>query len=170
MEQHKYCVRKEPGQNVMICRRRPSYIHCYVTCGMNFHSMKINKIKWGSWTVFSTIHGPMPWSWGRSTLSELMPGSSPNLLVHLIRIHDIITWFLIWPTFQGHRGQSSMLRLVGTSGYYWWPRIEYSNLVWTFIWHSLHFYPISGQSDFKYGYQAAIFENQIKSYYSWTNG
>jgi hypothetical protein len=27
--------------------------------------------------------------------------------VHLIRIHDIIPRFLIWPTFQGHRGQSS---------------------------------------------------------------
>jgi hypothetical protein len=25
-----------------------------------------------------------------------------------------------------------LLPLVGTSGYYWWPRIEYSNLVWTF--------------------------------------
>jgi hypothetical protein len=28
-------------------------------------------------------------------------------LVHLIRIHEIIPGFLIWPTFQGHRGQSS---------------------------------------------------------------
>jgi hypothetical protein len=27
--------------------------------------------------------------------------------VHLIRIHDIIPGFFIWPTFQGHRGQSS---------------------------------------------------------------
>jgi hypothetical protein len=27
--------------------------------------------------------------------------------IHLIRIHDIIAGFLIWPTFQGHRGQSS---------------------------------------------------------------
>jgi hypothetical protein len=26
-----------------------------------------------------------------------------------------------------------LLPLVVTSGYYWWPRIEYSNLVWTFI-------------------------------------
>jgi hypothetical protein len=27
--------------------------------------------------------------------------------VHLEKIHDIIPGFLIWPTFQGHRGQSS---------------------------------------------------------------
>jgi hypothetical protein len=27
--------------------------------------------------------------------------------------------------------------------------------------HSLHFYQISAQSDFKYGYQAAILENQL---------
>jgi hypothetical protein len=27
--------------------------------------------------------------------------------VYLIRIHDIIPRFLIWPTFEGHRGQSS---------------------------------------------------------------
>jgi hypothetical protein len=39
---------------------------------------------------------------------ELMAGSSPNFYqVHLVRIHDIIPGFFIWPTFQGHRGQSS---------------------------------------------------------------
>jgi hypothetical protein len=26
--------------------------------------------------------------------------------VHLVRIHDIVPRILIWPTFQGHRGQS----------------------------------------------------------------
>jgi hypothetical protein len=28
-------------------------------------------------------------------------------IVYLVRIHDIIHGFLIWPTFEGHRGQSS---------------------------------------------------------------
>jgi hypothetical protein len=64
---------------------------------------------------------------------ELMPGSSPNFNHWYIRIHNIIPGFLIWPTFQGHSGQSSMLLLVGTSCCYWWPRIEYSSLVWAFI-------------------------------------
>jgi hypothetical protein len=40
---------------------------------------------------------------------ELMAGSSPKFFsyVYLIRIHDIIPRFLIWPTFEGRIGQSS---------------------------------------------------------------
>jgi hypothetical protein len=39
---------------------------------------------------------------------ELMAGSSPNFYPrYLIRIHHIIPGFLICPTFEGHRGQSS---------------------------------------------------------------
>jgi hypothetical protein len=45
--------------------------------------------------------------------------------VHLIRIHDIIPGLLIWPTFQGQRGQSSSGPLAGHicnhSGY--WPEL-----------------------------------------------
>jgi hypothetical protein len=37
--------------------------------------------------------------------------------VHLIRIHDIIPVFLIWPTFEGHRGQVQH-GTVGTFRYY----------------------------------------------------
>ena len=35
------------------------------------------------------------------------------LWVRLIRLHHISYWFLIWPTFQGHKGQSSKFHL-------WW--------------------------------------------------
>jgi hypothetical protein len=38
---------------------------------------------------------------------EIMSGSKFLSLVHLIRIHDILPGFLIWPTFEGYRGKSS---------------------------------------------------------------
>jgi hypothetical protein len=79
-------------------------------------------------------------------------------------------WFLIWPTFQGHGGQGSMLPLVGTSGYYWWPRIEYSNLVWTFILAPSTFLPNFGPIGLQMWLPGSHLGKPTTSYYSWGNG
>jgi hypothetical protein len=76
--------------------------------------------------------------------------------VHLIRIHDMIPGFLIWPTFWRvtltHRGQSSRRHRYGHVSLLF--GLEHSNLVWTtcIARHHLHFYWISARS--------AILENQ----------
>jgi hypothetical protein len=52
---------------------------------------------------------------------ELMAGSSPNLyhryIVHLIRIHDMIPGFLIWPTFW--RSQRSKFKTAPILAHYY---------------------------------------------------
>jgi hypothetical protein len=60
-----------------------------------------------------------------ATTPELMVGSSPNCY-HLVRIHDIIPRFLIWPTFQGHTEVKVCLGPLAFCNHWgYWPETLY---------------------------------------------
>jgi hypothetical protein len=100
-----------------------------------------------------------------------------HLQIFVIGTSNKDTWhnprFLFWPTFQGNSGQS-LPTFQGIQRSEFKTNYEVYVFCYYLTWKvlilcehlsrlCLHFYQISSQSDFKYGYQAAILENQLSA-------
>jgi hypothetical protein len=102
----------------------------------------------GKKTVFTYMY-----SWNTDWISSKFLS-----LVYLISMHDIIPRFFIWPTFEGHRDQSSKVHSRHVSLLV---DLEYSNIVLILSRCSRHFYQISPWSDIKSCHQMVHLETYM---------